>query len=74
LACAGRTVAVVAHGGVLDVAYRQARALSWDAPREHPMLNCSINRLRVTAPPLVLEIIDWADVAHLDNACEEPTP
>jgi len=71
LACAGRTVAVVAHGGVLDIAYRQARALSWDAPREHPMLNCSINRLRASAGPLQLAIEDWGDVAHLADARDE---
>jgi probable phosphoglycerate mutase len=69
---AGRTVAVVTHGGVLDVAYRAARALAWDAPREHAMLNASINRMRATAPPLALAIVDWGDVAHLAAARDGP--
>jgi 2,3-bisphosphoglycerate-dependent phosphoglycerate mutase len=68
----GRTVAVVTHGGVLDVVYRNARALSWDAPRDHLMLNASINRLQAHAEPLRLQIIGWADVAHLTDALDEP--
>jgi probable phosphoglycerate mutase len=68
---AGRTVAVVTHGGVLDVVYRNARALAWDAPRDHLMLNASINRLQGQCVPLRLQIIDWADVAHLEQARDE---
>jgi probable phosphoglycerate mutase len=68
---AGRTVAVITHGGVLDVIYRNARALAWDAPRDHLMLNASINRLTAQPAPLRLQIIDWADVAHLDQARDE---
>lgn len=67
----GRTVAVVSHGGVLDVVYRNARALAWDAPRGHQMLNASINRLQARAAPLQLEILFWGDVAHLDQARDE---
>jgi probable phosphoglycerate mutase len=66
LAWRGRTVALIAHGGVLDVAYRHARGLPWDAPRQHVMLNAAINRMRSTAAPLDLAVIDWGDVAHLD--------
>jgi probable phosphoglycerate mutase len=67
----GTTVAVVAHGGVLDVAYRAARGLRWGAPREHVMANAAINRLTATAPPLALAIDSWGDVAHLDAAHAE---
>ncbi|HQR70328.1 MAG TPA: histidine phosphatase family protein [Burkholderiaceae bacterium] len=67
----GGTVAVVTHGGVLDVVYRAARTLPWDAPRQHQMLNASINRLSAAAPPLTINIIDWADVAHLAQARDE---
>ena len=67
----GQTVAIVTHGGVLDVAYRAARALDWDAPREHQMLNASINRLRVTFSPPAIEMIDWGDVLHLVDARDE---
>jgi len=68
---AGRTVVVVTHGGVLDVVYRHARRLAWDAPREHLMLNASINRLQARADPLHVEIVDWGDVAHLEQARDE---
>jgi probable phosphoglycerate mutase len=71
LAHPGRTVAVVAHGGVLDIAYRHARGLHWNALREHLMLNCSINRLRASVSPLQLAIDDWGDVAHLSGARDE---
>lgn len=71
LAGVGRTVAVVAHGGVLDVAYRAARGLAWEAPREHVMLNAGINRVSASAPPLVLTIDDWGDVAHLSDVRDE---
>jgi len=68
---AGATVTVVAHGGVLDVAYRTARALAWDAPREHVMVNAAINRIAAAAPPLRMQIVDWGDVAHLSEARDE---
>jgi 2,3-bisphosphoglycerate-dependent phosphoglycerate mutase len=67
----GSTVAVVTHGGVLDVIYRHARSLTWDAPREHLMLNAGINRLQALAAPLRLRIVDWADVAHLEQSRDE---
>ncbi|MGB3429918.1 MAG: histidine phosphatase family protein [Burkholderiaceae bacterium] len=67
----GETVAIVTHGGVLDVAYRAARALDWDAPREHQMLNASINRVRVTFSPPALAMVDWGDVAHLTETRDE---
>jgi probable phosphoglycerate mutase len=66
---------VVAHGGTLDIAYRHARNLAWDAPREHVMLNASINRMRAELVPpdpvLRLAIDLWGDVAHLDSARDE---
>ncbi len=68
---AGRTVVLVSHGGVLDVVYRAARSLAWDAPREHQMLNAAVNRLTASALPLVLEIERWSDIAHLAEARDE---
>jgi 2,3-bisphosphoglycerate-dependent phosphoglycerate mutase len=67
----GETVAVVTHGGVLDVVYRAARRLAWGAPREHQMLNASINRLSAAAPPFAMSVVDWGDVAHLAQARDE---
>lgn len=68
---AGRTVAVIAHGGVLDVAYRHARGLTWDAPREHIMVNAALNRVTARARPLAIQIVAWGDVAHLVDARDE---
>lgn len=70
-AYANRTVAIVTHGGVLDVAYRHARDLRWDAPRQHLMLNAAVNRLSATVAPLRLAVLEWADVSHLEAARDE---
>src|SRR5512134_773393 len=59
---AGGTVAVVAHGGVLDVAYRHARGLAWNAPRQHVMANAALNRVSARARPLMIEVLEWGDV------------
>jgi 2,3-bisphosphoglycerate-dependent phosphoglycerate mutase len=70
----GRTLAVVAHGGTLDIAYRHARSLDWDAPREHMMLNAGVNRMRAQQTDdgeLQLTIEQWGDVTHLDSARDE---
>lgn len=69
----GQTIAVIAHGGTLDIAYRHARALAWDAPREHVMLNASINRMQMQPAEdgIFLHILDWGDAAHLDSARDE---
>jgi len=68
---AGGTVAVVAHGGVLDVAYRYALGLAWDAPRQHMMMNAALNRVAASARPLRIEVLLWGDVAHLATARDE---
>jgi probable phosphoglycerate mutase len=67
----GRTAVLISHGGVLDVVYRAARSLVWDAPREHQMLNAAINRLTASTAPLVLAIEHWSDVAHLNEPRDE---
>ena len=69
-----QTVALVSHGGVLDVVYRAARLLQWHAPREHQMLNAAVNRLTALAPesaPISLSIDVWGDVAHLQESRDE---
>ena len=73
---ASQTVALVSHGGVLDVVYRAARELQWHAPREHQMLNAAVNRLTASVPtaeaaPIALSIDLWGDVAHLQDWRDE---
>jgi probable phosphoglycerate mutase len=62
-----RKVAVVTHGGVLDCLYRVAsNRLDFAAPRDFDVLNASINRIRWSDGRM--QIMQWADVAHLDPA------
>lgn len=59
----GQTVAVVAHGGVLECAYREARGMQLDSPRDFQVKNASINRFSVDNGKLVLT--SWGEVDHL---------
>jgi probable phosphoglycerate mutase len=62
----GQTLALVAHGGVLECAYRLALGLSLETPRDFKVYNASINRFRVEEGRLVLE--SWGEVSHLRPA------
>ncbi|WP_423194865.1 MULTISPECIES: histidine phosphatase family protein [unclassified Cupriavidus] len=59
----GERIALVAHGGVLDCLYREATGMTLEAPRQHELLNASVNRLRSDSTHLTL--LQWADVNHL---------
>jgi probable phosphoglycerate mutase len=59
-----RRVALVTHGGVLECAHRAATGTSLQLARDFAILNASVNRLRWW-PDGRLQILDWADVAHL---------
>jgi len=58
----GQQIAVVAHGGVLDVLYRAATQQSLQAPRSWTLGNAAINRLLWT--PESLTLVGWGDDAH----------
>lgn len=60
---AGRRVAVVTHGGVLDMVWRTARGLRLDGPRTCPIPNAALNRLRIVGD--AIEILAWGDDAHV---------
>jgi probable phosphoglycerate mutase len=70
---ADQKIAVVAHGGILECAYRMSQQLPLNAPRNVSMLNASINRfeLSVVNGQIQLQLIQWGDVAHLDAALDE---
>lgn len=68
----GQSIALVTHGGVLDVLYREATHLPLDAPRAWLIANASINRLLHTGEGLAL--VGWADVAHLEMAGDVEPP
>jgi len=60
---AGRRVAVVTHGGALDMVYRAALDLPLYGPRTCPIPNAGLNRLRVERGSI--HIVAWADDAHV---------
>jgi probable phosphoglycerate mutase len=59
----GNTLALVAHGGVLECAYRAALGLPLDTPRDFQVHNASINRFTVSQGALALQ--SWGEVEHL---------
>ena len=62
----GRTVVLVAHGGVLDCLHRAALRLPLQAPRTWQVPNAAINRLLHTADGF--SMVGWNDGAHLEAA------
>jgi probable phosphoglycerate mutase len=68
---ARQTLAVVTHGGVLDMIYRTAMGLSLSGPRQSEIPNAGINRVLLRADGAV-EIVSWADTAHLADMPPQP--
>jgi len=62
----GKSLALVAHGGVLECAYRAALGLPLETPRDFKVHNASINRFLVRDGKL--ELVSWGEVAHLRPA------
>ncbi len=62
----GKKIVLVAHGGVLECAYRAALSMSLDTPRNFPIRNASINRFVVDG--LEISLTNWGEVGHLDGA------
>lgn len=61
----GELIAMVGHGGVMDVLYRAATRLDIQAPRTWELGNAAINRLLWT--PEGFTLVGWADTQHLDD-------
>ena len=61
----GEQIALVAHGGVMDVLYRAATRLDLQAPRTWQLPNTAVNRLLWT--PEGLSLVGWADTSHLEG-------
>lgn len=66
----GQTLAVVTHGGVLDMVYRSALGLPLSGPRQSEIPNAGINRVRLHGE--TIEIVDWADTRHLADLPPQP--
>ena len=68
----GEQIALVGHGGVMDVLYRAATRLDIQAPRTWALGNAAINRLLWS--PEGFSLVGWADTSHLDDdALDEVT-
>jgi probable phosphoglycerate mutase len=61
----GQTVAIVAHGGVLDCFYRVANRVPLEAPRTWKINNASINRLLYS--PEGFSMLAWGDSRHVED-------
>jgi 2,3-bisphosphoglycerate-dependent phosphoglycerate mutase len=59
----GQSLALFAHGGVLECAYRAALGLPLETPRDFAVMNASINRFTVSEGKL--QLVSWGEVGHL---------
>jgi probable phosphoglycerate mutase len=67
---AGETIAVVTHGGTLDLVYRHVHGVPIERPRDFPLPNASINWLSVSDDRW--RLTSWGDTAHLDGIAQAP--
>jgi 2,3-bisphosphoglycerate-dependent phosphoglycerate mutase len=67
---AGKRLAIVTHGGVLDMLWRTAHGLPVRGLRDCDIPNTGINRLHWRQGSL--SIASWADAAHLQGLAELP--
>lgn len=61
----GQTIVLVAHGGVLECAYRCALGMALETPRTFSIPNASINRFTLQDGKLTL--ISWGEIDHLQQ-------
>ncbi len=66
---AGELIVLVAHGGVMDILYREATRQELQAPRSWELGNASINRLLWSAQGFSL--IGWNDTSHISQASRD---
>lgn len=60
---AGKKIAIVTHGGVLDCLYRFSTGMALEKKRNVEIANASVNRFRWHHGRL--ELLTWGDVSHL---------
>ena len=68
----GQTLALVAHGGVLECAYRAALELPLETPRDFKVHNASINRFVVGQGRL--QLVSWGEIDHLRQVALDDLP
>ena len=62
---AGKKIAIVTHGGVLDCIYRFVTGMPIEKKRDFEIGNASVNRFRWHQG--ALELVRWGDVDHLPS-------
>lgn len=67
----GEQIVLFAHGGVLDMLYRNATGQTLQAPRSWNLANATINRLLWT--PEALTVVGWSDERHLEGESLDET-
>ena len=67
----GQRLAIITHGGVLDMLWRTAHGLPIHGLRTCEIPNTGLNRLRWKDGSLQIE--RWADAAHLQGLPEQPS-
>lgn len=72
----GQRIIVVTHGGAMDIIWRQATGTDMQAPRKAPLLNASVNRIKLSAkqPGFTWSLIEWGNVDHLASSGNDVTP
>ncbi len=66
---AGRTLLLVAHGGVLDIVYRIATARDLAGARDFPIPNAGVNWIE--GGDGAWRLVAWGEKTHLDMALDE---
>ena len=61
----GQKIAAVTHGGVLGAVFRKVLKISLETERNFLLLNCSINRIKMTQSGW--QLISWGDICHLSG-------
>ena len=60
---AGKKIAIVTHGGVLDCIYRFSTGMALEKKRDVDIGNASVNRFRYEQG--ALRLLQWGDISHL---------
>ncbi len=67
---AGKKIAIISHGGVLDCMYRFSTGMALEKKRSVEINNASVNRFRWHQG--TLELLQWGDVSHLVSHLSMP--
>lgn len=65
----GQEVLVFTHGGVLDMAFRQANRLGLATKRDFEIPNAALNRIEIVGEDW--KVLAWAERAHLEEAIDD---